>query len=228
MKTRASEWTPFTFDRMLTKTDLLNNDKYPAMDDISLDLYKEFSEDVLLPRVFEYTFTDDTTATVEFSDFGIYHMLGIQHIDWNIPNNKLFSKIEQGLSFADFSVNSSIKARFKNNKPRIRMFACVYQTLRLGRFFYCPNGEVLNTKDVKMDYIIYRNIGGKGNNVGIRKEGDRFLALTLLVSKAKDPEKYIDKDNLKEVKSLVISDKVSGEEIEHFIYTEDFITQLKP
>lgn len=213
---------------MLTKTDLLNNNQYIAMNEISLDLYKDFSEDYLLTRVFDYTFIDDTTATIEFSDFGIYHMLGIQHVDWNIQSNKLFHQIEQGLTFDDFTINPSIKARFKKNKPRMRMFACVYQTLRLGRFFYCPNREVSNTRDVKMDYIIYRNIDGKGNNVGIRKVGDSYLALTILVSKANDPEKYIDKNNLKEVKSLIIKDKASGEEIEHFIYTNDYITRLKP
>lgn len=75
---------------MLTKEDLLLQDSLPHINDVSLELYKEFSEDILLKTRFHYYFTDGTDIIIEFKEWGIYHMLSIQHIDYTIPKNDFF------------------------------------------------------------------------------------------------------------------------------------------
>ena len=131
---------------MLTKEDLLELDNIPLLKDISLELYKDFSLTYLIPRKFLYHFSDDTTMCVGFEEWGIYHMLSIQHIDNHIKNNQFFQRINDGLSFADFKNDNAVNNRFRTQKKRIAMFSCTYNTLRKGQVFYIPSGKVKNTK----------------------------------------------------------------------------------
>ena len=196
---------------MLTKEDLLNLDSTPLIKDVSLELYRDFSLTYLMPRKFMYYFSDGTSMNVEFEEWGIYHMLGIQHIDYRIKNDEFFQKINDGLTFADFKVDDSIKDRFKHQKKRIAMFACTYNTLRKGQAFYIPSGKVKNTNNVKVDYILYRtlyNNGGNSNgmNIGIRLENNKYVPLTILISKQSALMDYVDIEDFKLVERLEILD----------------------
>ena len=82
---------------MLTKEDLLVCTTPPNIKDISLKLYKEFSEEYLIGKVFHYSFLDGTELDVEFTEWCIYHMLGIQHINGKIGSDTFFEKIANGL-----------------------------------------------------------------------------------------------------------------------------------
>lgn len=208
---------------MLTKEDLLNLDSIPLIKDISLELYRDFSLAYLIPRKFIYHFSDNTSMNVEFEEWGIYHMLGIQHIDYKIKNDDFFQKVKNGLSFADFKTDDAIKARFKVQKKRLVMFACTYNTLRKGQAFYVPSGKVKNTNNVEVDYILYRslqnNIGNNnGMNVGVRLENRKYIPLTILISKQSALMDYIDTDNFKLVEKLEILDGF-GNAIETISYT---------
>jgi hypothetical protein len=66
---------------MLTKTDLLNQNSIPNIRDVSLTLYKDFSVDILLNRIFRYKFIDGSIIDLEFTEWGIHHILSLQHID---------------------------------------------------------------------------------------------------------------------------------------------------
>lgn len=207
---------------MLTKDDLLTLDVLPHINNVSLKLYKEFCVDILFNRRFHYYFADGTDIIIEFREWGIYHMLSIQHIDYTIPKNDFFNRIDAGLDFSDFELNKGIRQRFKSEKERITMFACVYCTLRYGRVFYIPDKNVPNTKCVKADYIIQRMINKKGLNLGIRFADGRFIPLTILISKSSNPDKYVS-TNKRIVSRLLITDIHSGQMIEDIIYSEDFI-----
>lgn len=207
---------------MLTKEDLLNLDSTPLIKDVSLELYRDFSLTYLMSRKFIYYFSDGTSMNVEFEEWGIYHMLGIQHIDYRIKNDEFFQKIDDGLSFADFKVDDAIKDRFKQQKKRLTMFACTYNTLRKGHTFYIPSGKVKNTNNVEVDYILYRplqNNGGNNNgmNVGIRFEDGKYVPLTILISKQSALMDYVDIENFKLVEKLEIFDD-SGNIIETISY----------
>lgn len=203
---------------MLTKEELLDLDVPPLIKNVSLELYKEFSVDYLLARKFIYYFSDGSKINVEFTEWGIYHMLSIQHINNRIRNSEFFQKIDEGLTFDDFKVDVAVRARFKDQKKRISMFACTYNTLRKGQAFYIPSGKVKNTNNVKVDYILYRTLdNNNGMNVGIRKELDKFVPLTILISKQSSLMNYIDVENFKLVERLEIID-MYGKIIETISY----------
>lgn len=211
---------------MLTKDNLLNLDSTPLIKDVSLELYKDFSLTYLLSRKFMYYFSDGTMINVEFEEWGIYHMMGIQHIDYRIKSDKFFQKIDEGLSFADFKTDDAIKARFKNQKKRLAMFACTYNTLRKGRAFYIPSGKVENTNNVEVDYILYRTLynnsgnnngNSNGMNIGIRFENRKYVPITILVSKQSALMSYVDIEDFKLVERLEILDN-AGNIIETISY----------
>lgn len=192
---------------MLTKDDLLVQDTVPNIKDISLELYKDFSLDVLCNREFHYYFNDGSEMAVEFREWGIYHMLAIQHINGQIGKNHFFEKINQGLKLSDFSATKSLANRYKSQKERIAMFACTYHTLRSGMAFYLPSRFVKNTGSVEADYIIFNTVGSKGMNIGIRKVGNIYVPMTVLISKAINQRKYLDESEYKLVRQLTITDK---------------------
>lgn len=211
---------------MITKEDLMTINTLPHIKDVSLKLYKDFCTDILFKRRFHYYFTDGTDIIVEFREWGIYHMLSIQHIDYKIPKGDFFNRIDLGLSFDDFTSSNGVKLRFKKQKERITMFSCVYGTLRYGRVFYIPNAQVPNTQNVKSDYLIYRNISNKGLNLGIRYECGCFVPLTILISKSVKLSKYTDNTTYKVVSKLIITDIDTGEELENIVYSDNFITNI--
>ena len=208
---------------MLNCSDLLTCDTFIPLSDISLELYRDFGRSILLKRRFHYYFDDNSECVIEFQEYGIRHMLGIHHIDGNIKKNDFFSEIDSGLTLSSFTSANSIRNRFKKMKPRIRLFACTYNTLRCGRVFYCPNREVRNSNTVKMDYIIFREIDSKGFNIGIRNENGCYTPLTILVANEKCKDKYIDKSQIKIVSRLLITDLYSGNTIEDIVYSDSFM-----
>ena len=208
---------------MLNINDLLSFNNIPQLNDISLALYCDFSENVLLKQQFHYFFEDNSDIIIQFTEFGIRHMLAIHHIDGRISKNDLFNSIKNGLCFDDFSRNNSINQRFKKQKTRIRLFSCVYNSFRYGRVFYCPNQLVNNSTDIKMDYVIYRPIETKGLNIGIRAYQDKYIPLTILVSNQSNREKYINNSAMKIVKKLIISDISTGTTIDEITYADSFI-----
>lgn len=208
---------------MLTKDDLLIQNTLPHINDVSLKLYKDFSTDVLFERRLHYYFTDKTDIVIEFREWGIYHMLSIQHIDYTISKNDFFNRINNGLSFNNFTVNKGIKKRFNNAKERITMFSCMYNALKYGRIFYIPNRSVPNTQTVKCDYLIHKEISSKGINLGIKFDGGCFTPFTILVSKASNLTKYVDKTNTKIVSRLVITNITTDKELENIVYSDNFI-----
>lgn len=212
---------------MLTKDDLLTQNTLPHINDVSLELYKNFSVDILLKRRFHYYFTDGTDIIIEFKEWGIYHMLSIQHIDYTIHKGAFFNQIDSGLSFADFSINKGIKKRFNKEKERITMFSCVYGALRYGRAFYIPNRLVPNTKTVKSDYLIYREISFKGMNLGIKFDKGVFVPFTVLLSKSSNLSKYIDNTTPKVVLRLIITDINTGNKLDDVLYSDEFIMYTK-
>ena len=65
---------------VLHSNDLLTIETMPSWSDISLALYKEFSEQYLIPTIFRYYLENGEIIDVRFEEWAIYHILGIQHI----------------------------------------------------------------------------------------------------------------------------------------------------
>ena len=112
---------------MLHSNDLLTIETMPSWSDISLALYKEFSEQYLIPTIFRYYLENGEIIDVRFEEWAIYHILGIQHINGKISKTKFFEEIENGLDLDSFMEN---KKRLNDFKHRIRMFGCIYQIMK--------------------------------------------------------------------------------------------------
>lgn len=87
---------------MLTKEQLYVQDIMPEWADISLALYKEFSEDCLFPKTFRYYLENQLTIDVQFKEWAMKHLWSIHHINSRIDKNKLFEAIDNGLCISDF------------------------------------------------------------------------------------------------------------------------------
>lgn len=91
---------------MLTKEDLLSCTVAPNINDVSLELYRDFSESYLIPRKFHYDFLDGDEMDLAFTEWGIYRMLSIHHIDRRVRKTKFFEEISNGLSFDTFKAEA--------------------------------------------------------------------------------------------------------------------------
>ena len=192
---------------MLTKEELLELTYPPNINDISLALYREFSIEQLMGKKFIYYLMNGEQLKVEFREWGIYHMLSIQHIDNSIDSNHFFEEIGNGLDISTFKSSDVLKTRLKGEKERITLFACIYFFLRNGRFFWVPNGKVRNTQNVKMDYLLYKEIGTKGVSVGIRYEDQAYIPLTVLIARPSNKEKHLQDGQKRNISKLIIYDE---------------------
>jgi len=190
---------------MLTTEDLLTQDTMPTWSVISLKLYKDFSEQYLLPRNFEYHLEDGTIINVEFKEWAMKHLWAIQHIDSSIDKWLLFGLIEGGLDIGTFMADNIKRKRTLKYKDRIRMFACVYNILRTGNLFYVKDGKLEGT-DIKIDYIRSKIISKKGVNLGMRFEDGAYVPLTILIDTAIDPYKTVKNLEAKKVLKLCIKE----------------------
>lgn len=176
---------------MLRSSDLLTINTMPSWSDISLALYKEFSELYLLPSIFRYDLENGSIIDVHFEEWAIYHILGIQHINGKISKTKFFEEIENGLDFACFIHNKRLKKRLNDFKHRIRMFGCIYQIMREEKLFYVREKQ-LTDSSVKADYIKYALIDNKGANVGIRYFENQYIAYTMLIDRSSNPTSTVE------------------------------------
>lgn len=176
---------------MLRSKDLLELATMPLWSDISLGLYKEFSQKYLLSTVFRYHLENGKVLDVHFADWSIYHILGIQHIDGKISKTDFFKEIDNGLDFNHFMTDKRLKKRFNDYKHRIRMFACIYRIMKNEKLFYVERHQ-LDSSSVAADYIKYALIEQKGVNVGIRLLDGKYMAYTLLVDRSINPTATID------------------------------------
>ena len=208
---------------MLTSNDLMTLDTLPKIYDVSLSLYKDHFLSNLLPLTFYYDFTDGTKEIVKFQKLRFRHILGIHHIDKTTTDYNIFTMIDNGLSFVHWKRNPKQKRKFVDMTDRILLFSCVFNTLRFGRVFFCPGQIVKNSPNVKLDYIVHRQISNRGLNLGLRFENNVQSPITILPSRPSDYLKYVDQSNAKIVKHLKIVEDASNTVRYDIVYTDDFI-----
>jgi len=64
---------------MLQVDELLELSEMPPWSEISLKLYRDFANKYLIPTCFRYYLANGKVLEIHFTEWGIYHMLGIQH-----------------------------------------------------------------------------------------------------------------------------------------------------
>ena len=65
---------------MLQVDELLELSEMPSWSEIRLKLYRDFANKYLIPTCFRYYLANEKVLEIHFTEWGIYHMLGIQHI----------------------------------------------------------------------------------------------------------------------------------------------------
>ena len=103
---------------MFTKEQLYVQNTMPEWDDISLELYKDFSVNCLFPKTFRYYLENELVIDVEFKEWAMKHLWAIHHIDSRIDKNKLFEEIDNGLSIGSFRATPAMRKRLNDNKDR--------------------------------------------------------------------------------------------------------------
>lgn len=203
---------------MLTTEQLYMQDEMPDWGDISLALYKEFSEKCLFSKIFRYYLENQMVIDVQFKEWAMKHLWSIHHINSRIDKNELFKAIDNGLCISDFRKTSNMKKRLNDNKDRIRMFACVYQIMKTGAVFYVDDGKLIGT-NIRIDYIKSKLINDKGVHLGLRYEEGVYVPLTLLIDRAINPNKTV--EGLKEIKVDKLEIIENGEIVEKVDYKTD-------
>ncbi len=176
---------------MLNVKDLLECETMPKWADISLMLYKDFSLKYLISTVFRYHLEGGIVIDVHFTEWSIYHLLGIQHINGKINKSEFFDLISNGMDFDTFQESSKMRKRFFDMKYRIRSFACIYKILTNESMFYVPAGAIKNG-NIPLSYLKYSLIDGKGVCLGVRKMDGVYTAYTLIVDRSSHATKTID------------------------------------
>ena len=194
---------------MFKTEDLYIQNTMPEWSDINLELYKDFTCKCLFPKIFRYYIENDNVIDIQFKEWAMKHLWGIQHIDFSIDKYALFDVIDNGLSIDTFMKDPKLKKRLMDQKDRIRMFTCIYHILKTGKMFYVSKGK-LEGSDVKVDYIKSHIISTKGVNIGMRYEEGVYVPLTILIGRAINPTKTISSLQPIKVKRLEIieNDKV--------------------
>lgn len=209
---------------MLTVNDLLVQETMPSWNDISFVLYKDFVEQYLLNRRFEYHLVNGSVINVEFKEWAMKHLWSIQHIDSSIDKNMLFTMIDNGLDISTFMADNNKRKKMLHYKDRVRMFACIYYVMKTGNLFYVKNGVLEGTK-IKINYIRSKIISEKGVNVGMRLEEGVYVPLTILIDTAINPYKTVEGLCPQKVFKLLI--KENDEVIEEIYYDNYWDTRSK-
>lgn len=198
--------------QILSMSDLLAQKTKPCINSISLAVYREFYENVLLKIRFSYTLLDCNVPDVLFEPLGLFHLLGIPHIDPNRQAKNFGSDIDNGLNFSAFNNNSdpAIRERFNRMKNRIKMFSCIYHAMKTGRLFEVPSGKVHGTQSVFADYIIHKEISSEGMSIPLRDTGGVLTPVSILADKKKYSPKHIDLTKEKNINRLDIIDMRSN------------------
>lgn len=201
---------------MLIKEQLYNQNTMPEWNDISLSLYKEFSIDCLFDKTFRYYLENQQIIDVQFKKRAMKHLWAIHHhIDSRIDKNKLFEYIDNGLNISHLRESPTMRKWLNDNKDRIRMFACIYQIMKTGAVFYVENGKLSGTD--RIDYIKSKSISGKGVHLGMRYEEGVYVPLTLLIDRAINPTKTVEKlAEIKVQKLEIIENKKIIETIDYY------------
>lgn len=211
---------------MLSENDLLIHYEKPRISDISLSLYNDFYRHILLNRIFKYTFIDGDKLDVYFWNLGLYHLLGIQHIDYRITKENFSSLIDNGLDLNTFKSDKKMNKRFNDMKDRIELFSCTYYSMKHASVFYVPTETVKDTKNVKLDYILYRQINTYGFNLGMKMITGVMTPITILVDRSQHRMRHLDTRCEKIVSRLDIVDINTNEPIDHLVYSDKFIASI--
>lgn len=128
---------------MLTLDNLLGANNVSNITDISLQLYKDFFDNVLCNRLFLYNLDDGKKLTLKFEQTNLLHILGAQHIlGKNYKATKFNNAIIDGtMTFQELEKRNRIV--FNDYTDRFLNFSNIYHIITNCKMIYF-NRETYN------------------------------------------------------------------------------------
>lgn len=206
---------------MLTLDDLLDINNVSNMADISLQLYKNFFDNVLCKKVFLYNLKDGSNIKLVFEEQNFLHILGAQHILGDKYKAKKFNdEVAAGtMTFEELDKKNSIV--FNDFTDRFFNFSNLYHVITNCEIIYFnkltyDNNKKSNT-DTSMNFshVLYKDLSNKKIHLGIDtfNNGYSYYGKSLLI-KSINNDAIIKGQNPIEIVNIKVIDKKTKQNIE--------------
>ncbi len=200
---------------MLTFQDLIEIDRIPEENELTLQVLVDYYEQYLCRRVFIFELVNGESVKLFFRDATeIFHVSGIEHIYKGTPmdGTRFLTGIKKGE--IDFNiVKNRNQSAYKDFEIRIRSMACIDTVIKNCEYLFFPGGKIPES-DIRIKYLLLKGLDEKNIHLGIDtyKKGRPYFAKTLLITEGEQKEKFIDRaDERLRVVSLKIEDKDTHE-----------------
>lgn len=204
--------------KVLNVNDLININRIPNENEISLSLLLDFYNQYLTKRLFIFTLKNGEVVKLFFKDSSeIFHISGIEHIYSGVPMDG--SKFIEGIRNNNLDlidVKNINPSAYKDYLDRIRSMFCIDTIIKNCEYLFFPGGKIPNTK-IKITYLLLKGLDNKNLHLGIDtyKKGRPYFSRTLLVTDGNSLKKFVNKANgCLRVTKLEIRDKDTNELIE--------------
>ncbi len=210
---------------MLTSENLLGANNVSNFEDISLQLYKEFFDNVLCKRLFIYSLDDGRILKLKFEETNLLHILGAQHILGRNYKASKFNKeiIDKSMTFQILEKRNSIV--FNDYTDRFLNFANIYHVITHCKMIYFSK-EVYNknrkSKEeslIDFSYILYEDLNNKKLHLGLDtyNNGYTYYGESLLVKSSRNDVLIKDQTPIR-IKTIKVIDKKTKNVIEEIHY----------
>ena len=187
--------------------ELKNLNTNPRINDISLDLLREYYETFLYPFEYHYVIKDDIKQydlELRFDKENLSHLLGLESIvrkNLNREDTKLYTGINgwnniQNLSITIDILKSINKGNFKNGKDKLIFFYLIPNLITSPKAIYFESSLVEQKTWIKSKIIFYNDYNNSIVHLGIEPNDEHtyYIPRTLLVERItpkNDGSKYI-------------------------------------
>lgn len=206
---------------ILIMHDLLGRNNVSNITDISLQLYKNFFDNVLCKRIFLYSLDDGNKLKLIFDTTNFMHILGAQHIlGIRYKATRFNNEVTAGtMNFQELEKKNSIV--FNDFTDRFLNFSNLYHVITNCTVIYF-NKEIYeknrnSDEESLMDftYILYEDLNNKKIHLGIDtfNKGHSYYGKSLLV-KSINNDAFIKGQKPIEIKNIKVIDKVTKQLIE--------------
>jgi hypothetical protein len=210
---------------VLTSENLLGANNVSNFEDISLQLYKEFFDNVLCKRLFIYSLDDGRILKLKFEETNLLHILGAQHILGRNYKASKFNKeiIDKSMTFQILEKRNSIV--FNDYTDRFLNFANIYHVITHCKMIYFSK-EVYNknrkSKEeslIDFSYILYEDLNNKKLHLGLDtyNNGYTYYGESLLVKSSRNDVLIKDQTPIR-IKTIKVIDKKTKNVIEEIHY----------
>lgn len=189
---------------MLNCTDLRNLTMIPRINDISLELLKDYYKSYLNPFIYNYTIAGNSNVQVRFEEENFCHLLGIESIVKTSINRRDlhnyrgingWNNISNGVLTFD-CLKKLNKNNFKDKKEKFVFFYLIPNLIETPKAIDFDNSIVIPATNIKSKFIFYDKYNSAYIHLGIEKsdKGDYYIPRTFLIEKITDKsdgEKYI-------------------------------------